>query len=143
MYLTYLIFQNSKLTEELYAAPWYYLPAKHQKTFLIFLYLTQRPKEMRIFKIYPITFELIPKILKQIYDFVALIWGIEKKWGFTNLFNFKISFAFILLFISLNNFNLFDIKIHIRWIMKNTDYIFKLNIRFKFHINPNGSFGFV
>ncbi|KAH8390208.1 hypothetical protein KR200_009840 [Drosophila serrata] len=71
--------QNNRVAEAVYNVPWYEARIRFRKTLLIFLMQTQRPLEIRVGNVYPMTLAMFQSLLNASYSYFTMLRGVTSK----------------------------------------------------------------
>ncbi|XP_017031879.1 odorant receptor 43a [Drosophila kikkawai] len=74
-----LSLENNRVAEAVYNVPWYEARIHFRKTLLIFLMQTQRPLEIRVGNVYPMTLAMFQSLLNASYSYFTMLRGVTNK----------------------------------------------------------------
>ncbi|XP_020815382.1 odorant receptor 43a [Drosophila serrata] len=74
-----LSLENNRVAEAVYNVPWYEARIRFRKTLLIFLMQTQRPLEIRVGNVYPMTLAMFQSLLNASYSYFTMLRGVTSK----------------------------------------------------------------
>ncbi|KAH8284903.1 hypothetical protein KR054_002560 [Drosophila jambulina] len=74
-----LSIENNRVAEAVYNVPWYEARIRFRKTLLIFLMQTQRPLEIRVGNVYPMTLAMFQSLLNASYSYFTMLRGVTNK----------------------------------------------------------------
>ncbi|KAH8237087.1 hypothetical protein KR038_004057 [Drosophila bunnanda] len=74
-----LSLENNRVAEAVYNVPWYEAGIRFRKTLLIFLMQTQRPLEIRVGNVYPMTLAMFQSLLNASYSYFTMLRGFTSK----------------------------------------------------------------
>ncbi|KAH8253866.1 hypothetical protein KR032_007195 [Drosophila birchii] len=74
-----LSLENNRVAEAVYNVPWYEARIRFRETLLIFLMQTQRPLEIRVGNVYPMTLAMFQSLLNASYSYFTMLRGVTTK----------------------------------------------------------------
>ncbi|KAH8299455.1 hypothetical protein KR044_001509 [Drosophila immigrans] len=74
-----LVIESSVVSQAVYNVPWYECGMRFRKTLLIFLMQTQRPLEIRVGNVYPMTLAMFQSLLNASYSYFTTLRGVTNK----------------------------------------------------------------
>ncbi|KAM8711823.1 hypothetical protein ACLKA7_012347 [Drosophila subpalustris] len=74
-----LVIESALVSQAVYNVPWYECGMRFRKTLVIFLMQTQRPLEIRVGNVYPMTLAMFQSLLNASYSYFTMLRGVTNK----------------------------------------------------------------